>query len=92
MEQNANWDTESAVVAEAVGGMAGVAAAVHPPHINDGGVGMFRLDLQRRDERILRVDHDAVRFALGPEADGEMRGQSPPSGCEHSELKTAAKT
>src|SRR5438045_713192 len=72
----------AAIGGETVRRVARVAAAVHSPHIDDGGVRVLGLDLERGDQRILRIDDDAVRFALGPEADGEMRYQSAPSGSE----------
>jgi hypothetical protein len=62
----------ASVGGEVVGWMAGVAAAVLPAYIGDGGVGPLGLDLERRDQCILRLDGDAVRFALGRQAYREM--------------------
>jgi hypothetical protein len=44
--------------------MAGVAAAVLPSHIGDGGVGALGLHAKCGDQRIFCVDRDAVCLAL----------------------------
>lgn len=55
-----------------MGGMARVAPAILPTHISNGGVGALGLHFERGDQRVLRVDGDAVGFALGHEADSVM--------------------
>ena len=57
---------------EFVGRMPRIAAAILPAHIGDGGVGMLGLHFERGNQRILRIDGDAVGFALGDEAHGVM--------------------
>ena len=49
-----------------------IAAAILPAHISDGGVGMLGLHFERGNQRVLRIDGDAVGFALGDEAHGVM--------------------
>jgi len=62
----------AAVAGEAVGRMPRIAAAILPAHIGDGGVGMLGLHFERGNQRVLRIDGDAVGFALGDEAHGVM--------------------
>jgi TPR repeat protein len=52
--------------------MARIAAAILPAHIGDGGVGALGLHFERGNQRVLRIDGDAVGFALGDEAYGVM--------------------
>jgi hypothetical protein len=40
----------------------------------DGGVGALGLHSKRGNQRVLRIDGDAVGFALGHEAHGVMTG------------------
>lgn len=62
----------AAVAGQAMSGMARIATAVLPAHIGDGGVGALGLHLERGNQRVLRIDGDAVGFALGHEADSVM--------------------
>jgi len=62
----------AAVAGEAVGRMTRIAAAILPADIGDGGVGALGLDPERSDQRVLRVDGDAVGLALGHEAHSVM--------------------
>ena len=41
-----------------------IAAAILPAHISDGGVGMLGLHFERGNQRVLRVDGDAVALPL----------------------------
>jgi len=52
--------------------MARIAAAILPAHIGDGGVWALGLHFERGNQRVLRIDGDAVGFALGYEADSVM--------------------
>jgi len=63
----------AAVSGEAVGRVAGVAAAVLPAHIGNGGVWALGLHPECRNQRVLRVDGDAVGLALGHKAYCVMR-------------------
>jgi hypothetical protein len=49
-----------------------IAAAILPAHIGDGGVRTLALHFERGNQRVLRIDGDAVGFALGDEAHGVM--------------------
>ena len=62
----------AAVGCERVGGVARVAAAILPADIGDGGVRTLGLHFERGNQRGLRIDGDAVGFALGDEAHGVM--------------------
>src|SRR6476646_3122473 len=62
----------AAVAGEAMGRMPRIAAAILPAHISDGGVGMLGLHFERGNQRVLRIDGDAVGFALRDEAHGVM--------------------
>src|SRR5262245_43927133 len=64
--------SSAAVAGEAVGRMPRIAAAILPAHIGDGGVGTLALHFERGNPRVLRIDGDAVGFALGDEAHGVM--------------------
>src|SRR5262245_1364822 len=64
--------SSGAVAGEAVGRMPRIAAAILPAHIGDGGVGTLALHFERSNQRVLRIDGDAVGFALGDEAHGVM--------------------
>lgn len=69
---HAQAENLTAVAGEAVGRMARIAAAILAADIGDGGVGALGLDPERSDQRVLRVDGDAVGLALGHEAYGVM--------------------
>ena len=62
----------AAVDGEVVGRMPRIAAAILPADIGDGGVGSLGFHFERGNQRVLRVDGDAVGFALGNEAHGVM--------------------
>jgi len=56
-----------------MGRMALVATAVQPAHIGDGRAWPLGLDLQRRNQSILGLDHDPVASTLRFDADSELR-------------------
>lgn len=62
----------NAIFRQRMGWMARVAAAVQPSHIDDGRLWLIGLNLQRRNQRILRVDDDAVGFSPQPQAYSEL--------------------
>ena len=53
--------------------MALIATTVQPAHIGDGRAWPFGLDLKRRNQSILRPDHDPVALTFRINADGELR-------------------
>ena len=62
----------NAIFRQPMGWMARVAAAVQPSHIGDGRLWLIGLNLQRRNQRIFRVDDDAVGFSPQLEAYSEL--------------------
>ncbi len=62
----------NAIFRQRMGWMARVAAAVQPSHIGDGRLWLIGLNLQRRNQRIFRVDDNAVGFSPQPEAYSEL--------------------
>src|SRR4051812_12278424 len=53
--------------------MAAVATRILLAHVGDGGVRMGRLDLERCNQRILRLNGDLVRTVAVPGADHVMQ-------------------
>jgi hypothetical protein len=62
----------NAIFRQRMGGMARVAAAIQSSHIGDDRLWLIGLNLQRRNQRIFRVDHNAVGFSPQPEAYSEL--------------------
>src|SRR5262249_44899866 len=63
--------------------VAGVAPLVLMTHVGDQRLGALGLDLEGGDQRILRIDRDAIGVSLQPEPDGKMHrlllGAGPPN-------------
>ena len=53
--------------------MALIATAVQPADISDSRAWPLGLDPKRRDQSILRPDHDPIALAFRIDADGELR-------------------
>jgi len=60
----------------AVPRMTRVAAPVLVTHVGDGGLWALHLDLERRNQRVLRVDGDVTGPAIKLEADRELHARS----------------
>jgi hypothetical protein len=71
-----------ALAGEPVHGVTRVATLVLMADVGDVGLRAFHLDLQRGNQRVLRVHDDVAGLALHPKADGELHLRSPASNSE----------